>query len=129
MRPRLFVRFGVGSCLLFLIVAHADLFTYCLSMLGRHQPGIEADWSCPPWLFRNFSLKLVGLTAPQHALSLSLLALYLSFPYILRKKAGGAAVILEGLFSPGLSHLIDTVRVLFCRLFRLWVFHASAGSS
>ena len=128
-RPRLFLRFGVGSCILFLIMTHADFFGYALSMFGRHQPGIEADWSCPPWLFPKLfpeARRIDGATARSRAFIFCALSIFSLFP---PKKCG------TGSGHPGgdrvlsrIPHLGGTLRFLFRSLFRLRIPDASQVS-
>ena len=67
-RPGLFETPLMAVAIGVLVFSHADIFHFLLSLLSKGVPGIEADWSVKSEPFRNFSVKLMGLTAPQHAL-------------------------------------------------------------
>lgn len=65
-RPRWFLKPGRALLVALFVGAHADLFHFAASVVLSGTPGIEADWSRPPLFFRNFSLKMLALTSPQH---------------------------------------------------------------
>ena len=65
-RPTFFLRAGPGLAAALFLSVHADLFSYGASWLFKHRAGIEADWSFVPGYLRNFSLKVMALTSPQH---------------------------------------------------------------
>ncbi len=66
-RPAFLKHWKLGLLFLVIFFTHADLFGFLSSVFGNGKAGIEADWSYSPPFFRYFSLKLLLLTAPQHA--------------------------------------------------------------
>lgn len=66
LRPTFFQKPQLVVIALGLLFTHTDIYHGVQTWLQTGQWGIEADWSAPPGFFRNFSLKLLLLTAPQH---------------------------------------------------------------
>ncbi len=67
-RPALFESRWFAVAMTVLVLAHADVIHLIATLATTGSLGIEADWSGSNKPYRNFSAKLMGLTAPQHAL-------------------------------------------------------------
>lgn len=76
-RPAFFLRFKLSLLLFIVIVTHADIFHFLVSLIFYKRMAIGADGSFSNAFFRNFSIKLTTLTAPQHASFLVFLSLFL----------------------------------------------------
>ena len=69
LRPQLFTkRRFLWVLLLLLMTTHTDIYHFFASLLFQGRLGIEADWSVKSRFFRMFSLKLITLSSPQHAI-------------------------------------------------------------
>lgn len=77
-RPQFFQGYTRIFILFALVALHADIFNFSMSWFMNGYFGIEADYSVPEPIFRNFSPKLAALTAPQHALFVVALTVYLA---------------------------------------------------
>jgi hypothetical protein len=98
-RPVLFLRWRWGALALLLLFSHVDIYHFVTSSLFSGTHGIEADWSyAEPSFIRYFSLKLILLTAPQHAGFFLLLTLYLVSQSFFRRSPSGVGRLLEVFF-------------------------------
>lgn len=83
LRPAWAMRFWPATLLIILMFTHVDMYHFIASAFEQGKWGIEADWSYAPNSYfrylRHFSLKLIMLTAPQHAVFFLLLTLFLIF--------------------------------------------------
>ena len=122
-RPKLFRSYAWIIIIFTLVAMHADVFNFLLSWLIDGSPGIEADYSVSKPIYRNFSPKLAGLTAPQHAFFLIALTLYLGLKQTTKRSLPEApqvyvlipvmiiiSPILAALFLP-FSMLIDSFQL------------------
>ena len=100
LRPSFILRKKEALLTVLLLSAHADLYYLLASYFEFGRAGIEADWSMVPSFFRNFSLKMLALTSPQHLMALLFALAYLVLPEIvLRPKK--IVPILRGVFLIG----------------------------
>lgn len=97
---------------------HSDIYHFGYSMIMNGVPAIEADGSIHYMTMRNFSVKLMSITSPQHTLFFVFLSAFL----VTQRLRLGSAVLEAAVFI--LAFLASPI--LSAMFFGLYFFHGAA---